>query len=73
MSSSGLVFPLGSSARAAHETSYVPIPDDSRVTCPAPSMSEPSQCVFEVRVVAMRCLLRSSFDVGVCVPSLAES
>ena len=32
MSSSGLVLPFGSSARAGHETSYVPSPLDSRVT-----------------------------------------
>jgi hypothetical protein len=32
ISSSGLVRPLGSSAREAHVTSYVPSPDDSRVT-----------------------------------------
>jgi hypothetical protein len=49
---------LGCSARDGHDTSYVPIPDDSRLTFPAPSMSEPSQWVFEVRVVAMRCLLQ---------------
>ena len=41
------------SAREGHVTSYVPRPDDSRVTWPAPSISEPSQWVFEVRVVAM--------------------
>ena len=45
ISSSGLVLPLGSSARAGHETSKVPRPDDSRVTLPAPSKRLPSQWV----------------------------
>ncbi len=55
ISSSGLVFPLGSSVRAGQETSYVPRPDDSRVTWPEPpSRRAPSQWVFAVRVVAMR-------------------
>src|SRR6476620_7154021 len=53
MSSSGLVLPLAASARAGHETSYVPRPEDSRLTWPAPSKSEPSQWVFDVRGVAM--------------------
>ena len=44
--------------RAGQETSYVPSPDDSRVTCPEPPSSRgPSQWVFAVRVVAMRQLL----------------
>ena len=32
ISSSGLVLPLASSAREGHETSYVPRPEDFRVT-----------------------------------------
>src|SRR5665811_716152 len=54
INSSGLVFPFASSAREAHETSYVPTPDDSRVTVPEPSFSEPSQWVAAVRVVAIK-------------------
>jgi hypothetical protein len=53
ISSSGLVLPPGSSARAAQLTSNVPIPDDSRLTWPAPSNSVPSQCVLAVRVALM--------------------
>jgi hypothetical protein len=45
--------PFGSSERAGQETSYDPMPDDSMVTLPVPSVSEPSQCVLAVRVVAI--------------------
>jgi hypothetical protein len=31
------------------------MPELSRLTCPEPSNSEPSQCVLAVRVVAMPC------------------
>ena len=51
ISSSGLVLPLASSARAGHDTSYVPMPEDSRVTWPAPSKRLPSQWVLALRVV----------------------
>jgi hypothetical protein len=54
ISSSGLVLPLGASAREGQETSNVPTPDDSRVTLPAPSVRLPSQWVCAVRVVLMR-------------------
>ena len=37
ISSSGLVLPLASSARLGQDTSYVPMPEDSRDTLPAPS------------------------------------
>ena len=53
ISSSGLVLPLASSVRAAQDTSKVPMPEDSRVTWPAPSKRLPSQCVVALRVVAM--------------------
>ena len=44
MSSSGEVLPLASSVRAGQDTSYVPSPDDSRLTRPEPpSSSGPSQ------------------------------
>ena len=36
-----------------HDTSYVPMPEDSSVTLPAPSKRVPSQCVVALRVVAM--------------------
>ncbi|GEM_PF-4829881 len=52
-SSSGLVLPFASSARAGQLTSNVPVPEDSRVTWPAPSSNEPSQWARAVRVVAM--------------------
>ena len=57
MSSSGLVRPPGSSDREAQVTSYVPIFEESSETVPWPSMSEPSQCAFAVRVVAMTPIL----------------
>ena len=57
ISSSGLVRRRGSSAREGHETSKVPMPEDSMVTWPAPSMRVPSQWVRAVRVVVMRSLL----------------
>src|SRR6476620_4701658 len=53
MSSSGLVLPLASSAREGHDTSYVPMPLDSRLTFPEPSNRDPSQWVVALRVVAM--------------------
>ena len=53
ISSSGLVLPFASSAREAHVTSYVPMPELWRVTWPAPSNRLPSQCVVALRVVAM--------------------
>src|SRR6476620_2130009 len=53
MSSSGLVLPLASSAREGHDTSYVPMPLDSRETFPEPSNRDPSQWVVALRVVAM--------------------
>jgi hemoglobin len=53
MSSSGLVLPFASSARDAHVTSYVPMPEDCSSTLPAPSNSEPCQVVSALRVVAM--------------------
>src|SRR5829696_8128015 len=53
ISSSGLVRPLGSSARDAHVTGNFPTPDDSRLTSPDPSKSAPSHRVVACRVVAM--------------------
>ena len=53
ISSSGLVLPFESSARAGQETSNVPRPDESRVALPAPSKRLPSQWVDAERVVAM--------------------
>src|SRR6476469_9282765 len=53
MSSSGLVLPLASSAREGHDTSYVPMPLDSRLTFPEPSNRDPSPWVVALRVVAM--------------------
>jgi len=58
-SSSGLVLPFAASAREGQLTSNFPTPDDSRVTCPAPSIKEPSQWARAVRVVAMVVLLGS--------------
>lgn len=46
MSSSGLVFPFGSSVRAGQETSYVPRPEESRVTTPEPLRRSPCQTVW---------------------------
>src|SRR4051795_1518889 len=54
MSSSWLVIPLGSSAPAGHETSNVPMPEDSSTTRPLPSVRPPSHVVVAVRVVVMR-------------------
>jgi hypothetical protein len=52
------------------------MPEDSRDTWPAPSISEPSQCVFEVRVVAMRCFsfafAGAVWAAGAAAASLAD-
>src|SRR3954451_3216611 len=53
INSSGLVLPLGSSERAAHDTSYVPTPDDCNDTLPLPSARPPFHVVAALRVVAM--------------------
>src|SRR5436305_3545547 len=53
ISSSGLVLPLGSSERAAHDTSYVPTPDDCNDTLPLPSARPPFHVVVALRVVAI--------------------
>ena len=58
MSSSGLVRPSGSSARDAHVTLKVPMPEDCMVTWPAPSVRVPSQWEVAVRLVAIVVLLR---------------
>src|SRR5947209_14670060 len=57
ISSSGLVLPLGSSERAAHDTSYVPMPDDCNATLPLPSARPPFHVVVALRVVAIHGLL----------------
>jgi small conductance mechanosensitive channel len=53
ISSSGLVLPFASSARAGHETSKVPTPDDFISTRPDPCAREPCQVVCAVRAVAI--------------------
>lgn len=45
ISSSGLVFPLGSSARDAQVTGKCPTPEESKVTSPMPLNSSPSHSV----------------------------
>lgn len=45
ISSSGLVLPFAFSARDGQETGYSPIPEESRVTTPLPSIRLPSQTV----------------------------
>lgn len=52
MSSSGLVRPLGASARDAQVSSKLPTPEESRLTEPLPASSGPSQRVVAVRTVA---------------------
>src|SRR5689334_20202278 len=53
MSSSGLVLPPASSARAFQSMSKLPLLDVSRLTLPLPSMREPSQCALADWVTAM--------------------
>nr|BAE95431.1 hypothetical protein [Streptomyces kanamyceticus] len=52
ISSSGLVLPFASSARDGQDTACSPMPEESKVTVPEPSVSEPSQTVCAERVVA---------------------
>src|SRR5262249_1448707 len=61
MSSSGLVRPLGASARDSQVSSKVPSPDESRLTDPLPVASGPSQRVVAVRTVAT---MTSPFTAG---------
>ena len=63
MSSSGLVRPLGASARDSQVSSKVPSPDESRLTAPLPVASGPSQRVVAVRTVAT---MTSPFTAGRC-------
>src|SRR5215470_2050793 len=63
MSSSGLVRPLGASARDSQVSSKLPSPDESRLTDPLPVASGPSQRVVAVRTVAT---MTSPFTAGRC-------
>ena len=63
MSSSGLVRPLGASARDSQVSSKLPSPDESRLTDPLPVASGPSQRVVAVRTVAT---MTSPFTAGSC-------
>src|SRR6516225_8806530 len=63
MSSSGLVRPLGASARDSQVSSKLPSPDESRLTDPLPVASGPSQRVVAVRTVAT---MTSPFTARTC-------
>src|SRR6516225_6530199 len=69
MSSSGLVRPLGASARDSQVSSKLPSPDESRLTDPLPVASGPSQRVVAVRTVATMTSPFTAGRYGIRVPA----